>query len=349
MKNKLPDGLKLRGGVWWLIVSVNGTRIRKSLGIPKSQKKAAVQAVNEFWLEVARGNLGVNRPDPLLSTVFDNYIEFKRNEGSVTAWRLACIDMYLSRTKTNLGDFPVSRFKVNDFIYWLNSMKTKRTAKEINAVVQSAFRHAIQMKTIEKNPLENSVSIRHEKKTKDPLTQAEFIQFGNLAMNYSCGKLLLFLMKTGCRFNEAAKATWQKIDLNAGTFTLRAEDTKTRKARTIGLSTDLCIMLNRMKPEQAKPSDLVFLNQAGNAYSKDNVRRTVKWIGKKIDRPDITTHSLRHTYTTLIRDTGAVPIEAVQRELGHTSGHMTRHYDHDSPQRQRKLADKLPVFDIKPA
>lgn len=38
----------------------------------------------------------------------------------------------------------------------------------------------------------------------------------------------------------------------------------------------------------------------------------------------------------------------IQHELGHAGDHMTRHYDHDSPARQCKRSDLLPVFDTRP-
>ena len=104
-----------------------------------------------------------------------------------------------------------------------------------------------------------------------------------------------------------------------------------------------------MRPKNARPADYVFLNREGRPFNRDRVRVSVKAIGKRIGRPDICTHSLRHTFTTLLRDSGAVPVEQVQKELGHTSARTTAIYDYDSPVRQRKLSDNLPVFDIQTA
>ncbi len=343
---KVPDGLKLRGGIWWLIVSVNGTRIRKSLGIPKDQKKAAIQAVNEFWLEVARGNLGVNRPDPLLSTIFDNYISFKRNEGAVTSWRLECIQNYLNRTLSHIGDVPVSRFSMQRFFDWLNGMKTKNTATKIRVVVNGAFKHAKQLEQIENNPIQDMPKIAHRGKKREPLTLEQFKQFGELAREYSCGRLLIFLAKTGARFREGSELTWGRVDLDKGRFILRDQDTKTRRGHEKGLSADLCLMLNQMKPQNPQPDDYVFTNGADNRFSKDNVRRAVQSIGHKIGRSDLTTHALRNTFVTLCRDAAPGALQEIKEQLGHESEHMTSEYDRDNPQRQRRIADKLPVFDF---
>ena len=346
---KMPDGLKLRGGIWWLIVSVNGTRIRKSLGIPKSQKKAAVQAVNEFWLEVARGNLGINKTDPLLSVLFDNFIGCKKNEGAVTSWRLECIEMYLARTLKHLGDVPVSQFSMQRFFDWLNCMGTKNTANKIRVVVSGAFEHAKRLEQIEGNPIENMPQIKHRCRKREPLTLDQFKKFGELAKRHSCGKLLIFLAKTGARFREGAELTWDRVDLDNGRFILRDQDTKTRQGHEKGLSSDLCLMLNQMRSEDVRPDDPVFLNSAENLFSKDNVRRVVKSIGRKIGRPDLTTHALRNTFVTLCRDAELGRLQEIQSQLGHASAHMTVEYDRDNPQRQQRIADKLPSLYIQTA
>ncbi len=290
---------------------VGGKRYNQSLKLPKEARKEAIQVVKEYWLAIARGELGLTKKDPSIQVLFDSYIDFKKTE--VTPRHLGFIEDYLHRVVAHFGDKPISEFSASDFLNWLNSMDTRRTAELIQIETSAAFSHAVRMTEIEKNPLENVPKIKHRQKTREPLSRSEFVGFGRIAQGYSCGKLLLFLMKTGCRFSEAALATWQKIDLDGGEFRLRAEDTKTRKPRTIGLSTDLCVMLNRMKPENADPFGYVFLNREGRPFNRDNVRRTVKKIGSQIGRPDICTHSLRHSFTTLLRDSGTVQVEQVQR------------------------------------
>lgn len=345
--SKLPAGLKLRNDTWYFIAMIDGTRHYKSLGIPRECKAQAIQAVKEYWLRIAREGLGISKKDPLIEMLFDKFIAFRKPE--VTPRHLEIVDGYFHRVVKQFGNVRISDFSASDFLTWLNGMDTRRTAQLIQIEVNAAFRHALRMKDIQENPLENMPKLKHRQKTKEPLTRSEFIEFGRLAQGYSCGKLLLFLMKTGTRFSEAALLQWQRVDLDQGEFRLRSEDTKTRKARTVGLSQDLCRMLFTMRPQDAKPSDLVFLNDAGNAFDSHNVRRAVRKIGQRIGRPDITTHSLRHSYATLIRDSGAVQVEQVQKELGHTSARTTGIYDHDSPARQRKLSDNLPVFDIRTA
>ncbi len=249
---KLPAGLKLRGNKWYFIAMVNGTRHYKSLGLPKECKAQAIRVVKEYWSLIARENLGIEKKKPFIESIFDNYIDFRRPE--VTPKYYEAMQDYFHRVVKKFGNIQLNLFPAANFIDWLTKMKTRRTASEIQILVNAAFDHSLKLNKIENNPLENIPKIKHRRNTREPLSRAEFIKFGNFAMKYSCGRLLLFLMKTGCRFSEASHATWNRIDLEAGTFTLRNQDTKTRKGHKIGLSNDLCIMLNSIKSDQIKPN-----------------------------------------------------------------------------------------------
>ena len=72
----------------------------------------------------------------------------------------------------------------------------------------------------------------------------------------------------------------------------------------------------------------------------------VKKIGATIGRPDVTTHSLRHTFATLCLELEDVSLREVGASLGHASERTTRIYAHTGPSRQRKIAEKLPSFEL---
>ena len=333
-------GLKLRQGIWHIDARVNGKRIRKSLGIPKECKKEAEIVAREFWIEVARGNIGIAQKNPALKTIFDNYVKSKGE--TITLKYREQIQGYFKRVMKELDIEFFTDFDKQRVNLWLMEMPTRRTAREIQLTVRAAFEDARVLDIINNNPLKDVRLLDHKKKKREPLTEREFIAFAKESRNYTCQYLLLFLLKTGCRFSEAGKAQWRQADLDNGLFILESRHTKTRQGRKIALTDDILEMLIKIRPENVKPIDLIFRTPKGTAFRADSTRKVVKKIGAKIDRPDITTHTLRHTFVTLCRDYEDVTLKDIGQIVGHSAQHTTRIYDHPSAMRQKRIAEKLP-------
>ncbi|MFC1582503.1 tyrosine-type recombinase/integrase [Planctomycetota bacterium] len=334
-------GLKLRGNTWWLIVQVDGKVVRKSLKIPKENKKEAKQVLREFWLAVGRGQLGLTKPNPPLELVFKNYLKAKGS--AVTKKWYEQLARYFSLVITELGvshylDLDPAHFKM-----WLDAMPQRRTAREIQTAVRAAFREAHAIGLVDENTIEKIPLVKHRRKVREPLTQTEFRAFAQEAQQHTSKYLLMFLLKTGARFSEASKALWRQVDLKSGVFTLSAEQTKSKRGRKIGLSSDMVLMLEKLKKGK-KPLDLVFATSTGTQFDASHVRKAVLSIGKRIGRSDICIHTLRHSFTSLIRDAEDVSLQEIGKTLGHTTEAVSKIYDHPTAERQRKLAEKLPDF-----
>ena len=93
MPKKLPHGLRLRGNTWYMQCMIDGKRYNRSLKLPKECRAEAVQVAREFWLSVARGEIGIQKKDPLIESLFENFIAFKRSE--VTPKHLEVVEGYL--------------------------------------------------------------------------------------------------------------------------------------------------------------------------------------------------------------------------------------------------------------
>jgi integrase len=76
-----------------------------------------------------------------------------------------------------------------------------------------------------------------------------------------------------------------------------------------------------------------------------NVRRIVREIGKKIGRPDFTTHALRNTVVTLSLNAKANLLD-VQQVVGHSEASTTSRYDSGSFERKKAVVESLPSIEI---
>jgi integrase len=164
-----------------------------------------------------------------------------------------------------------------------------------------------------------------------------------------------FLLLTGCRRGEALGLTWADVDLDAvdaqgrvvGEIRLRAADTKTHRARTIGLevSPALRSMLAGMKLRAGHGAQLQHVFGGEQPYTKDLVeaararligvqRERVRDVGEteraKYGAPDFDWQTLRSTCATYLTNApgifGAATVFLSARQLGHSVAVAERHY-----------------------
>ncbi|MCC7014868.1 MAG: site-specific integrase [Planctomycetes bacterium] len=154
--------------------------------------------------------------------------------------------------------------------------------------------------------------------------------------------LFEFLVSFGARYGEARTLAWADVDLHSRTATLRAENTKSHRARCVPISrafaaelVELRELHGRVLGRDAKGRDHVFLSPEGKPLREDTVNcmrvfdrlleaagiARVDQIGRKLD-----IHALRGTCASTLARRG-VGIAIAQKLLGHSSPTLTaKHY-----------------------
>lgn len=84
----------------------------------------------------------------------------------------------------------------------------------------------------------------------------------------------------------------------------------------------------------------VFTTRTGNPVNRSEFGRSLKTAGKKIGRPDVFPHLLRHSALTMTSQIGATSKELLARG-GHTSTQVALIYQHTTVERERELAAKM--------
>ncbi|MCC7014617.1 MAG: tyrosine-type recombinase/integrase [Planctomycetes bacterium] len=156
--------------------------------------------------------------------------------------------------------------------------------------------------------------------------------------------LFEFLVSFGARYGEARTLAWGDVDLVARTASLRAENTKTRRARCVPLSRAFVARLVDLRELQKRAlrrgvggADRVFLSPEGRPLRRDTVN-TMRVFDRALEAAGIARvdplgrtldiHALRHTAATRFARNGT-PLPVTQRILGHSDPKMTaRVYTH---------------------
>ena len=131
--------------------------------------------------------------------------------------------------------------------------------------------------------------------------------------------------------SELTALRWADVDLARGKLTVRKAKTDAG-ARTVDLSPDLReeLTLHRANARDAAPETLVFPTRNGTPLLRSNIRSKIlagaiekanvklAEAGKSPIEEDVTSHSLRRTFASLLYEAGASPAY-VMAQMGHSS------------------------------
>lgn len=113
--------------------------------------------------------------------------------------------------------------------------------------------------------------------------------------------------------------------------------TKGARPRSVRLSTDPAAALRRARGE-AGDDDLVFPDEAGDYHRPDHFRRVLVRTAKGLGiRKHVHLHMLRHTFAMM----RGVPVQVIQKWLGHANITTTERYAHLRPDTGDDLIELL--------
>jgi integrase len=202
---------------------------------------------------------------------------------------------------------------------------TPYRANRALALLSKMFTLAVRWEWRSDNPC-RGVERNHEERRYRYLTPAELERLVKALSEYSdqtAANAIRLLLLTGARSGEVLTATWEQIDLDAGTWTKPSSHTKQKHEHRIPLSAPTRQLLAGI----ARTDDRVF---PGLGQIRDD------WaaICRKAGLEGVRVHDLRHTHASILASAGlSLPI--IGSLLGHTQPGTTARYAHlfDDPLR----------------
>lgn len=201
---------------------------------------------------------------------------------------------------------------------------------------------AVQWELLEKNPLKGIPLFMVNNEVENYLDEVQtqtLLEVLKTDANRSVCHILMFLISTGARLNEALTATWKNVSVEGGVWKVDATRSKSKKVRSIPLNDSALWVLEQLSSKGR--SEYLFPSPVKAADGKDEpyVTITRAWYRiRKLAGVNVRIHDLRHSFASRLVCNGRSLYE-VQQILGHSDPKVTMRYAHLSARALQEAAN----------
>ncbi|WP_122587131.1 Arm DNA-binding domain-containing protein [Pseudomonas viridiflava] len=291
----------------------------------------------------------------------DLWLNIQRNNVAATTYR-----GYSNKAEVHVrprwGNVQIDHIDHLDLQHWIQGTLSARlknkTIRDIVSNVRQVFKLYRTRKKVAHDPTEGLQVRLPDPAAPDPFTRAEIAQILSTPTSRTYELLMVqFMIWAGPRVSETIALAWEDVDLQAGTVTFRRSKvrgdyrvTKTRRStrnvRLLAPALDALLKLKALT-KGGRPHTVaiverdnrtirnhklhfVFLNtSSGEPHVSDFTIRDrffkthLEHAGVRYRGPG----QCRHTYASQLLTSGAVSIDWIAEQMGHTNGNMIRkHY-----------------------
>jgi integrase len=265
------------------------------------------------------------------------------------------------------GISPIGKITRVDVLSWRNEVLSRARPETWNKYrrhLRALFNYALSRGWIEENffsavpPARTGVRL---KKTVDlEIVRKALILLESDSHNLRPGWIWAMIIRaiwfTGVRRRQIVELQWGDLDLQAGTWLIRSETSKTHREWRLPLTQQLIDDLTELHQRTTerlykKPSrnhqvfnvSLFYERYKGPKLREDQIGGFFHRLSNALGEP-ITPHRLRHTMATQLAVHG--DIRTLQEILGHSNLSTTMGYVHPDMGRMRTLIDRLPNLQL---
>jgi len=228
-----------RNGHWYLDVTINGRRIRKSIREARTRRQAE-KAELVLRDEIFESRFGIGGQKNFSAFVEESYKPHAAHHKKGYEVELSVLKPILAEFgRYKLADVTteqVERFKRRRAteVTTRKALRSKATVNRDIAVLSSIFNLAKSYGEIKENPVEKVKYYSNLGSRSRVLSEIEErILFKALGDDLSLKRKITILLYTGMRRGELFKLEWRDVDLEDCFISIRSETTKTGKARAV--------------------------------------------------------------------------------------------------------------------
>lgn len=283
---------------------------------------------------------------PLFSEVVDDYMRAASLSPN-TSRQYGYQAKWAKEQFKGLEISEIDRKAVSKTLKDLEDGRTAKTVREYKIFLSLVFKHAISEGIIDTDPTEGIQVSGKESSKRRRLTEDEIAIINNHRDSEYSGFLWFFILHTGLRKGERLAIDWSDIDMISDMISVSKSlywdpDPKIKKPKTkAGIRTVVIDPVLKKQLSEITIKDGHLFSYDGDYYHRK--RTETHWIRFKdsVGLPaDISPHSLRHTYRSMLHDKG-VDVKTAQYLLGHASIQTTMNIYTHVTQKSLEAAKEL--------
>lgn len=319
---------------WYLRQKNNqGTNIYKRLGTIKEISLTQARKMAR-QLKVEHGEAMKHAPvqKPVLAEMqFDTFMTehyFPYVKVHKRSW-IRDDQLYRLRIKPKFGDArlcDITRYGVQQFQNHLATTGLSPASQDHHIkLLRRTLNLALEWEFIDRNVLRgvkllNVDNQLHDVADADQLQR--LVEILKTDRNRPVCHILMFLLSTGARLNEALTAKWNQVDLNKGLWSIPASTAKSKKSRTVPLNESAMWVL--AEAAKLQRSDAIFANPTtGKPFT--TITRVFYRLRKEAGIQKMRIHSCRHQFSELVVSSGR-SLYDLQVLLGHSDPRVSQRY-----------------------
>lgn len=267
--------------------------------------------------------------DMLLNDFWDIYYEFAK---STKRSFKRDFQLFSIRLAPKLGDLKLSEITVRQIQTLMMDVRKEglsgASADHHGQLMRRMGNLAVKWGYLDVN-FANGIQLYHEFNEVNNIPSEEQFQkllhVLNTDKNRPICRLVLFLLSTGCRLNEALSAQWKNISFANRILTVPHESSKTKRPRHIFLND---AALNILKQIDKRSSDTYVFTNAKTNKPFVTVFKPWNRIRVKAGLPNFRLHDCRHQFSTTALENGC-SLHEVSQLMGHVDSRMVeKRYSH---------------------
>ncbi|WP_217959753.1 tyrosine-type recombinase/integrase [Acutalibacter muris] len=231
------------------------------------------------------------------------------------------------------------------------------TVRGIHLMLHNAMDRAVKERLIQRNPTEDCIAPKLEKKEMKFLPVEDMKAYLDEADRRHVLPMFYLELVSGLRKGELVALLWSDLDIENQTISVSKQATRDENGNIVITrpKTETSVRLvsipqkavELLQREHLKHPDNPYMfpsTRTGEMYYPDSIVTLHKRILKSAELSYIPFHSLRHTFATAALQNG-VDVKTVSSMLGHyDAGFTLRTYTHATRQKQEQAAEKMGNF-----
>lgn len=239
-------------------------------------------------------------------------------------------EMYRLRLKKFIGDKPLNTINRQQIQSFHTQLKAEglsaSTCNHYIKLIKHSLNLAIDWEMLAANPASRVPLFHEDNKMENYLNEQQLEQLMKVLItddNRPVCHILMYLLSTGARLNEALSAQWQHIELEKRLWTIPASHSKSKKVRSVPLNDSAICIIQQLNTQHH--SHLFINPKSQQPYT--TIHKVWGRLRAKAGLKHLRIHDLRHQYASFLVNDGRTLYE-VQQILGHSDPSVTQRYAH---------------------